>query len=89
MKQIQRFLGHTDGIAFYEPVFIVYARELNALEADLEVANKKVKAAQEMLGFALDDEGNYDVEASGGPPDPTKPPGTRDYEVSKLLGRKK
>lgn len=29
---IQRFLGHTDGIAFHEPVVIVYVRELNELE---------------------------------------------------------
>jgi hypothetical protein len=89
MKQIQRFLGHTEGVAFHEPVFIVYARELSELESELEIATKKVKAAEEMLGFVLDEEGNYDVEASGGPPDPTQPPGTRDYEVSKALRRKK
>jgi hypothetical protein len=70
-------------------VFIVYARELSELESELEIATKKVKAAEEMLGFVLDEEGNYDVEASGGPPDPTQPPGTRDYEVSKALRRKK
>ena len=34
----------------------------------------------------LDDGGLYDVIANGGPPNPTAPPGTRDYVVSKLLG---
>jgi hypothetical protein len=33
---IQRFAGSTDGLAFHEPVVIVYARELNALEQQVE-----------------------------------------------------
>jgi len=34
---------------------------------------------------SLDNNDLYDVEASGGPPDPTAPPGTVDYTISKLI----
>ena len=32
MNTIQRFVGDTEGLAFHEPVVIVYERELRALE---------------------------------------------------------
>ena len=36
MSAIQRFLGHAEGLAFHEPVVIVYERELKALEQQAE-----------------------------------------------------
>jgi len=53
-----------------------------------EISTELINMILEQL-VVLDDDGLYDVIASGGPPNPTAPPGTRDYVVSKLLGLRK
>ena len=46
---IQRFLGCTDGPTFHEPVFLVYERELLALETKLEAAERILETQAAMF----------------------------------------
>jgi len=60
-KRLQRFDGCTNAIAFHEPVFIVYARELSEIEEKLAEYEKKANFLLALEIAGVDNWSGYSI----------------------------